>query len=117
MTKLKEIRHFFAEIKSTLIDKGRKILSPIRKKKIYRDFCIISNNCWGGKVYQRYGKPYNSPTVGLYFFADEYIRFLENLDYYLSIDLRIIPPEQSRYYEKLVELNQTKVPIGCIDDV
>lgn len=30
-----------------------------------KDFVIISDNCWGGAVYQWYDRPYNSPFVGL----------------------------------------------------
>ena len=96
----------------------RKLLSPIRRKKIHVfDFSIISNNCWGGKVYQRYGLEYASPTVGLYFFADDYIRFLKRLEYYLSTPIKCIPATRSKYYEILKKRNQLKYPIGLIDDV
>jgi uncharacterized protein (DUF1919 family) len=37
---------------------------------------IISNNCWGSRLYTEVGLPYNTPTVGLWFEADDYIRFL-----------------------------------------
>lgn len=50
-------------------------LAPFRRAKLERtDFSIISNNCWAGSVYRSYGLPYLSPTVGLYFFADYFIR-------------------------------------------
>ena len=39
---------------------------------------IFSNNCWGGMIYESYNLPKNSPTVGLFFFADDYIFFLEH---------------------------------------
>ena len=55
-----------------------------RKQLLFTDFTIISNNCWGGLVYQYFGLPYTSPTVGLFIMDDDYIKFLENLDYYLS---------------------------------
>lgn len=106
-----------AEIKSWLIEKNRRCLVPIRKKEINRDFCIISNNCWGGKVYQRYGKSYSSPTIGLYFFATEYIKFLKDLDAYLEIPLKIIPTKDSRYYEILKTIGQENVIVGKLDDV
>lgn len=79
-------------------------------------FSIISNNCWGGRVYQRYGLPYTSPTVGLLFFADEYLKFVQNLEYYLSLDLTFIPKKESRYYEFYSE-KEKYYPIGVLGDI
>ncbi len=55
-----------------------------------RDFSIISNNCWGGMVYDNFALPYLSPTIGLFFMANDYIKFLGNLKYYLSGSLKQI---------------------------
>ena len=56
-----------------------------RRKKIQnQDVTIISNNCYAEIIYQYLGLKYNSPTIGLYFFAEEYIRFLENFKYYIN---------------------------------
>ena len=61
-------------------DFSERYFSAIKRKKLNNtDFSIISNNCWGGAVYRRYGLPYQSPTVGLYFFAEEYINLLSHL--------------------------------------
>lgn len=58
----------------------RKGLAKERQKKLLgKDFTIISNNCWGGMIYESYNLPKNSPTVGLFFFAEDYIRFLKDL--------------------------------------
>lgn len=88
-----------------------------RKRIKSRDFTIISNNCWAGKLYQYLDMPYLSPTVGLYFFADDYIKFLKNLKYYMSLDLKFISYRDSKYCETLAEHNQTEKPIGILDDV
>ena len=80
----------------------KKVFGKIRNLSLKSDkFTIISNNCWGGLVYQRYNLPYNTPTVGLYFFADDYIKFVSDLDYYLSLKLNFIDVEKSRHYEVL----------------
>ena len=75
-----------------------KVINPImsgrRKRKLKNeDFTIISNNCWAGHVYRYYNLPYNTPTVGLYFYPDEYIRFLSNLKKYMSMKLTFVPFE------------------------
>ncbi len=80
------------------------------------DFSIIANNCWGGSVYQYYGMEYHSPTVGLYFFAEEYMRFLGDLRRYLSMELQFIPPESSKYYGQYKNL-PINYPIGLLGDV
>ena len=82
-----------------------------------RSFTIISNNCWAGKVYQYLDMPYLSPTVGLYFFADDYIRFVSDLRRYLSTELEFISVEESKHAGILREQKQERVPIGKLDDV
>lgn len=101
---------------------GKTIFKPVRKyrktKLTNKDFSIISNNCWGGGVYQKLDLPYTSPTVGAYFYVDEYIKFLSNLEYYLSLTPKIIPKEKSKYAKELSELKVYRYfPIGLIDDV
>ena len=73
-----------------------------RRKLKYTDFSIISNNCWAATaIYQPLGLKYNTPTVGLFIMDEDYIRMLENLDYFLNADLQFILPEDSRYYNKI----------------
>lgn len=94
-----------------------KLIQLLRRTQLRnKDFTIISNNCWGGHIYQYYGMVYNTPTVGLTFFADEYLKFISNLDKYLHTELTFIPITESRYYEYY----QDKVsyyPIGKLDDI
>lgn len=47
-----------------------------RKKINCTDFSIISNNCWGGFVYQKFGIKYTSPTVGLFIYENDYVNFV-----------------------------------------
>lgn len=88
------------------------------KKRIRsRDFTVISNNCWAGKLYQYLDMPYLSPTVGLYFFADDYIKFVKNLKYYMSLELEFISANESKYSDELKIRNQLDRIIGVLDDV
>ena len=94
---------------------------PIRRRmaglKKDNSFTIISNNCWGGHVYRYFNLFYSSPTVGMFFFAEEYLRFLRNLKYYLSLNIRFITISESRYRDILIERNNPNCPIGVLDDV
>lgn len=56
-----------------------------RKKKLKStDFTIISNNCWGGMIYESYNLPKESPTVGMFFIAKDYIEFLSDIKGYVN---------------------------------
>ena len=50
--------------------------------------------------------------------TDDYLRFIENLDYYLSIELEFVNLKDSRHYS-LWEKDKSlmNVPIGKLDDV
>lgn len=108
----------YERIRHKIIRKLYPVLAPYRRKKINNtDFTIISNNCWGGICYEYFGLPKDSPTVGTYFFAEDYIKFISNLKYYLNTQIRIIKAEESKHYKSLKEKNELDVPIGVLDDV
>jgi uncharacterized protein (DUF1919 family) len=97
----------------------RKGLSGFRKKKLHNtDFTIISNNCWGGMIYESYNLPKESPTVGLFFMAEDYIKFLQNLKEYISTELIFIKPEQSRWKEQFCgDKRFGHYPVGLLKDI
>ena len=68
-----------------------------RKQLKNDDFSIISNNCWGGVVSEFFGLRKNSPIVGCYFFADDYLKFISDLHHYLSLEIEMIPALQARH--------------------
>lgn len=95
----------------------RKFIAPFRKIGLNNfGFTIISNNCWGGYIYDLYGMKYMSPTIGIYFFAPEYIRFISNLEYYLSIDAEPLDIEKSRYKDEILK-REVNPMIGHVGDV
>lgn len=69
---------------------------PQIRKLITPDTSIISSNCFAGRIMQDLGMQYNTPTLGLYFFADDYIEFLSNLKYYLT-EAKLEFLDESRY--------------------
>ena len=95
-----------------------KATAPLRRRMLNNDdFTIISNNCWAGDVYRYVGLPYLTPTVGLYFFADEYIRFLSDLPRYFGSSLERVDISESKYKEELIKRNQQDKIIARIEDV
>lgn len=95
--------------------KVRKILSPIRRIGLKnKNFSIISNNCWGGIIYDIFGLQYKSPTIGCFILPKHYIKMINNLHYYMNIDCKkILFGNSSFQYDE----NLKNVPIGIIDDV
>lgn len=99
-------------------DKFNPLLAPLRRTRLERtDFTVISNNCWAGSVYRRYGLPYLSPTAGLYFFADDYVRFAASLRHYTEARLEFIDALDSRHADLLREKGELGKIVGKVDDV
>lgn len=83
-----------------------------------KDFTIISNNCWGGFVYQRYDLVYNTPFIGLFIFASDYIKLLKNFKKYIHKELVFINASKSKYIIELKNNNTyNKYPIALLGDV
>ena len=90
-----------------------------------QDFSIISNNCWGGMVYDEFHLPYLTPTVGMWIPSGDYLKFISNLQYYLAIDVEEISYKECHASELLEKRKREgrysfdldDLVIGRIDDV
>lgn len=74
------------------------------------EFCIVANNCWGAEVYKHFERPYNTPVVGLFFFPDDYLKFIKNLRVNLSSPLTFT--NTSRHVS-----GQPKYPVGLVNGI
>lgn len=91
------------------------VYSSARDNIRNKDFTIISNNCWGGTVYQDLNISYKSPFVGMFIMSPDYLKLLKNLDYYLSQELTF--SKKSKYEEINKKRETDPYPIGNLDDV
>lgn len=82
-----------------------------------KDFTIISNNCWGGMTSEVYGLQKSSPTVGCYFYADDYLKFIEHLAHYISLDLAFISADEAKHKDWIYDDGSEKYPIGQLGDI
>lgn len=96
-----------------------RITSKMRGKKILnRNFTIISNNCWGGLVYESYGLEKQTPTVGMFFMPEEYIRFVSNLKHYTQCEMTFVEPDESRHKDFYkIDSRFGTYPIARVDDI
>ena len=76
-----------------------------REKLKNSNFSVISSNCNGAFILHDLGQRFNSPTVNLFLYPKDFIKFVKNLKYYLSLDLKFIKEEGIEY------------PIGLLDDI
>ncbi len=71
---------------------------------------IISNNCWGGITYHTLGLKFLSPFINMFENEQDYIRLLNNLQYYLGLQLKF---KKFGYNDSL----QRKYPICELGDI
>lgn len=94
------------------------VMTTIRKKQLNNtDFSIICNNCWAGYVYRRFGLSYLTPTVGVYFFADDFIKLCSDVKGYMSKKLEFISYADSKYRDEIEVKKHTHVPIAKLGDI
>lgn len=75
-----------------------------------KNFTIISNNCFGGTVYEWYNLPKQSPTVGCFFVSEDYIKFISSFTNYIQSELKLINITQSKhiaFYKSLPTYNDS----------
>lgn len=84
-----------------------------------QDFTVISNNCFGGFVYQRYGLPYRTPTAGLFFMPEDYLRLLKEPRRYFAAPLCFIDPLKAPHaaYLRAHGVNYGTYPVARLLDV
>ena len=102
----------------TLKNKLKPIVYPIinfipRRRLKNKNFTIICDNCWAGKVYQELGLPYQTPFVGMFVFSPDYIKMLKNLKHYLSGNIPLKFVKESKY----IKYFDNSYPLALLDDI
>ncbi|KZP67943.1 DUF1919 domain-containing protein [Enterobacter cloacae subsp. dissolvens] len=74
-------------IKFLVIKIEKTIFNLVLRFVFKKDITIISSNCIGTRIYQSAKKKYTSPTINLWFKPADFIKFTEQLDFYLEQEL------------------------------
>jgi uncharacterized protein (DUF1919 family) len=77
-------------------------------------FTIVSNNCWGGHVYQALDIPYATPFVGLFIPPAGYLALLSDFPSLMRADLRFVTASQSDSVNAWREREGLSYPIGIL---
>lgn len=71
-------------------------------------FSIISSNCVGGVITHELGMRFDSPTVNLFFYPEDYLKFIANLEHYIK-ECTLVPN---------IEMTiKKKYPVCSLDDI
>ncbi|HSV49708.1 MAG TPA: DUF1919 domain-containing protein [Candidatus Acidoferrales bacterium] len=101
-----------SSIKWHLVDR---LFSWVPRSKLKnRSFSIIGNNCFAGGMYHKFGLQYNTPTIWTYIFPDDYLLFLENLDWYLKQPLTFKKETRHEMAHKHFFMTHHHYPIGLL---
>ena len=65
---------------------------------------VISANCVGAFILHDLHQPFNSPFVNLYLSPQDFLRYLQNMDFYLTQALTFVQTEKSYPVGKLADL-------------
>ena len=107
-----------ARVKRYLYKKKCNIEGKLSKKMLEsEDFTIISSNCLAGKIYNHFGIKYKTPTIGLFFYGEDFLNFIEDIDKYLISELDFIKTSKHDEINKMREEHNLRYPIGKIDDI
>ena len=84
-------------------EKNKIIIKKARFQLKNSNFSVISQNCIGGVFYHDMEIQFLSPTINLFFKEPDFVRFVQNLHYYINLEIEM-------YWEE-------EYPIGILDDV
>lgn len=90
------------EFKRTLREKYN---SGLRAKLTNNDFTLIASNCNGCCICHDLGVRFNSPFVNLFIKSKDFLKYINNMDYYNNLDMLFV--EEPEY----------SFPIGRLSDI
>lgn len=62
----------------------------LRKRLKNKNFTILAPTCIAGVIYHELGQKFLSPTINLWMYDKDFLKFVHNLKDYLSYDLRFV---------------------------
>ena len=77
-----------------------------------KDFTLIAQNCVGGVIYSQLGMEFSSPTINMFIEDENFLKLVQNLEYYMSVE----PHPVNDAFQDPVEPSVVYPKIG-IDDI
>lgn len=109
-------RKIYFKFYNTIAKRNRAVINFLNRRQLKnRDFSIISSNCNGPLILHDLNLKFLTPTVNLFFFAEDFIKFIENLNYYLEQE--IISIEKQDYHYPVGKLGDIEVHFVHYKDI
>ena len=86
----------------------RKLNKKNQLKLNNHSFSLIASNCVGGVITHELGMRFDSPTVNLFFYPEDYLKLLSNFKYYI---------QECSLVQDIKLTLQNKYPVGKLDDI
>ena len=69
----------------------RRVSRYLNKRRLKnKDFSILAPTCIAGVIYHELGQQFLSPTINLWMYDKDFLKFVHNLKEYLSYELRFV---------------------------
>ncbi|MDP4121032.1 MAG: DUF1919 domain-containing protein [Bacillota bacterium] len=99
----------YKKCERVITDKTKIFFTQKHEKKLRSqlknyDFSIICSNCIGGIIYHRLGLKFLSPTINLFIYQNDYLKFVLNLKDYLEKELMFIETDEKYPVAKLGDI-------------
>ena len=95
----------FQKLKSAVNKYQRFFINrSLQRKLTNQGMTVISANCVGAFILHDLHQPFNSPFVNLYLSPQDFLRYLQNMDFYLTQPLTFVKTEKSYPVGKLADL-------------
>ena len=95
----------FSKFRSAINKLQRKAINQTYQKRLTNQgMSVISANCVGAFILHDLNQPFNSPFVNLYLDPSDFVRYLQNIEFYQAQPLQFIQTEKT-------------YPVGLLDDL
>lgn len=91
----------------------RQLFIFLHFRGIDKDITILSNNCLAGMLYRNMNAQYKSPTIWTLIPPDDFVKFINNLEYYLHKNIEECEPLVSES-QKMYPLSKVDYPCGLL---
>ena len=96
---------------------GERARSKLARTRLgARDFCIISNNCWGTHAYLTLRRQFNTPFIALFISPTSYLRLLTDFPQSLFWPLKFKTVSDEGWINRVRAAHHTPWPIGSLGD-
>lgn len=73
------------------------INGPRKKRLKNQEISLLAGDCIGGTALHELGLRFNSPTVNLWFYPEDFVKYVKNIRYYSEQELEFISEDGCEY--------------------